>query len=112
MSLYDLFKDRVNLAGTTSVQSWRMVKLATELLLAVACVQIMEVVKEDEEDLAFVQVMEMVNRIGVKTLFQSGEKRQSERLLLLHCKKITKAWIDLKNDFQSLKKCPISSSLV
>lgn len=74
MSLYDLLKDRVNLAGTTSVQSWRMVKLATELLLAVACVQIMEVVKEEEEeDLAFVQV-----GIGVKTRFQSGEKRQSE----------------------------------
>ena len=51
-----------------------MVKLATELLLAVACVQIMEVVKEEEEeDLAFVQV-----GIGVKTRFQSGEKRQSE----------------------------------
>lgn len=56
-----------------------MVKLATELLLAVACVQIMEVVKEEEEeDLAFVQVMEVVNGIGVKTRFQSGEKRQSE----------------------------------
>lgn len=79
MSLYDLLKDRVNLAGTTSVQSWRMVKLATELLLAVACVQIMEVVKEEEEeDLAFVQVMEVVNGIGVKTRFQSGEKRQSK----------------------------------
>lgn len=93
-----------------------MVKLATELLLAVACVQIMEVVKEEEEDLAFVQVMEMVNRIGVKTLFQSGEKRQSEMTFNFYiARKITKAWIiypDLKNDFQSLKKCPISSSLV